>query len=230
MTYLSFLSLFLLPVLIVVSCIFFKTYSKNKFRLKGIIILVLIAVIYTTPWDSFIIKNGIWYYDENKILGTIFRIPIEEYLFMIVQTLISSMLYCIVQKNKIAESFSYSPKYLILFGIIFFIGVMMIRVEYFKYFGYLITWASIPLAIQWSVGSNQLIGSFKKWLLPFILFSIYLAFIDCIAIKNNVWTIAESTSCGINLFGLPIEELVFFLLTNLLVFQGMTLWDVLKND
>ena len=48
MTYLSFLSLFLLPVLIVVSCIFFKTYSKNKFRLKGIIILVLIAVIYTT--------------------------------------------------------------------------------------------------------------------------------------------------------------------------------------
>ena len=40
----------------------------------------------------------------------------------------------------------------------------------------------------------------------------------------------ESTSCGINLFGLPIEELVFFLLTNLLVFQGMTLWDVLKND
>jgi len=230
MTYLSFLSLFLLPILVVVSCIFFKTYNKDKFRLKGIIVLVLIAVIYTTPWDSFIIKNGIWYYDENKILGTIFRIPIEEYLFMIVQTIISSMLYCIVQKNKIAESFSYSSKYLILFAIIFFIGVMMIRVEHFKYFGYLITWASIPLAIQWSVGSNQLISSFKKWLLPFILFSIYLSFIDCIAIKNNVWTIAESTSCGINLFGLPIEELVFFLLTNLLVFQGMTLWDVLKND
>ena len=46
MTYLSFISLFLLPVLLVVFCIFFKTYNKNKFRLKGIIILVLIAVIY----------------------------------------------------------------------------------------------------------------------------------------------------------------------------------------
>ena len=46
-----------------------------------------------------------------------------------------------------------------------------------KYFGYLITWASVPLAIQWIVGSKQLINSIKYWVLPFFLFSIYLSFI-----------------------------------------------------
>ena len=106
----------------------------------------------------------------------------------------------------------------------------MIKIENLKYFGYLITWASVPLAIQWIVGSKQLINSIKYWVLPFFLFSIYLSLIDCIAIKNNIWTIAQETSCGLLAFGLPVEEIVFFLATNLLVFQGMALWDILKHD
>ena len=230
MTYLSFLLLFLLPVLGVTFIFFLKTRDKFKFRIKGMIILVFIAVFYTTPWDSFIIKNGIWFYDQNKIIGTILRIPIEEYLFMIIQTLIASMLYCINQKNLKTIYFSFSSKYLFLFVIIFLGGFQMIKIENLKYFGYLITWASVPLAIQWIVGSKQLINSIKYWALPFLIFSVYLSFVDCIAIKNNIWTIAQETSYGLLVFGLPVEEIVFFLATNLLVFQGMALWDILKHD
>jgi len=230
MTYFSFLLLFLLPVLGVTFFFFLKTRGASKFRIKGMVILVFIAVFYTTPWDSFIIKNGIWFYDQNKIIGTILRIPIEEYFFMMIQTLIASMLYCINQKNLKTIYFSFSPRYLILFSILFLCGFQMIKIENLKYFGYLITWASVPLAIQWIVGSKQLINSIKYWVLPFFLFSIYLSFIDCIAIKNNIWTIAQETSCGLLVFGLPVEEIVFFLATNLLVFQGMALWDILKHD
>ena len=85
------------------------------------VILVFIAVFYTTPWDSFIIKNGIWFYDQNKIIGTILRIPIEEYFFMIIQTLIASMLYCINQKNLKTIFFLFPLDILFCFPFCFYV-------------------------------------------------------------------------------------------------------------
>ena len=54
--------------------------------------------------------------------------------------------------------------------------------------------------------------------------TVYLWIADRIAIGLEIWTISEATSTGVMLFGLPIEEATFFLLTNLLVVSGISLF------
>jgi 15-cis-phytoene synthase/lycopene beta-cyclase len=53
----------------------------------------------TTPWDSYLIRNRIWSYPPNAIIGpTIFQIPIEEFFFFIIQTYNTSLLYLLLSK------------------------------------------------------------------------------------------------------------------------------------
>ena len=56
-------------------------------------------MVSTTPWDSYLIKTGIWTYPPNVILGpTLFRIPAEEVFFFVIQTYITSLLYLLLSK------------------------------------------------------------------------------------------------------------------------------------
>ena len=47
---------------------------------------------------------------------------------------------------------------------------------------------------------------------------------DRVAIGQGIWDITDATRTGVDLFGLPVEEAVFFLLTNLLVAKGLVLF------
>ncbi|WP_375335542.1 lycopene cyclase domain-containing protein [Halorussus sp. MSC15.2] len=42
---------------------------------------------------------------------------------------------------------------------------------------------------------------------------------------TGLWTISPDYSTGIHVAGLPVEEAIFFVLTNLLVVQGLLLFD-----
>jgi 15-cis-phytoene synthase/lycopene beta-cyclase len=56
-------------------------------------------VIYTIPWDAYLIYAKVWTYPPNAILGpALFRIPIEELFFFFIQTYITSLLYILVNK------------------------------------------------------------------------------------------------------------------------------------
>ena len=85
MYYLEFVFTFLL--IPIVGLFFFKK-KRTQTTTLGLIIHLIIAVLYTVPWDNYLIKNGIWYYDEKLITGTIFLIPIGEYLFIFLTPLV----------------------------------------------------------------------------------------------------------------------------------------------
>ena len=58
-----------------------------------------IAVVSTTPWDSYLIHTGIWTYPPNAIVGpTLFKIPAEEVFFFVIQTYNTSLLYLLLSK------------------------------------------------------------------------------------------------------------------------------------
>jgi 15-cis-phytoene synthase / lycopene beta-cyclase len=68
-------------------------------RQKGNAHSVQVAVISTTPWDSYLIRTRIWSYPANAIVGpTLFTIPAEELFFFVIQTYITSLLYLILSK------------------------------------------------------------------------------------------------------------------------------------
>jgi putative membrane protein len=52
----------------------------------------------------------------------------------------------------------------------------------------------------------------------------YLSVMDILALRETTWSIATSQTTGILFFGiLPLEEVVFFFVTNILITFGMTL-------
>ena len=84
MTYLQFHLLFLLPPLAILSTRLPRAFAALGPRARlGLIVIPLIALVYTTPWDNYLVANEIWGYGEGRVLGTIGWVPIEEYTFFI---------------------------------------------------------------------------------------------------------------------------------------------------
>ncbi len=97
------------------------------------------------------------------------------------------------------------------------------------YAGLILVWACPPLALQWSLGFKALIRTFKLWFLPWVLLTIYLCLADAFAISKGIWSLNLETRSGWDLGNLPIEEAMFFTLTNLFVIQGLCLWHAWRK-
>lgn len=49
-----------------------------------------LAIVYTGPWDSAIISNGVWSYGPGKVAGVLIaHVPLEEYMFYLLQVLLT---------------------------------------------------------------------------------------------------------------------------------------------
>src|SRR6185503_20826468 len=58
----------------------------------GIAIHVLLAVVYTTPWDNYLVATGVWYYNPRLVTGFVIGyVPIEEYTFFVLETILSGL-------------------------------------------------------------------------------------------------------------------------------------------
>ncbi len=98
------------------------------------------------------------------------------------------------------------------------------------YLGWELVWALPPLALQLGLGADLLWR--RRWLLLTALLPAvgYLATADALALHAGIWTIAPQQSLGILLGGvLPLEELIFFLLTSALVVGGLVLGAELES-
>ena len=76
--------------------IFLIAFLKGKltqFNLSGILVLSLIALVYTTPWDNYLIFRGVWTYPPDAVVGKLGYVPLEEYGFMILQTWLAGVLF-----------------------------------------------------------------------------------------------------------------------------------------
>lgn len=86
MTYASFLAMFVLLPLVVVAWRFRSGFSPA--------LLVLLGIVYSaaTPWDNLAAATGLWSFDPARISGfTLWHLPIEEYAFFGLQTLLTGV-------------------------------------------------------------------------------------------------------------------------------------------
>lgn len=90
MTYPQFLLLFLCPPLLLAAW----ATRRHAGRPVWLALLALagIALAYTTPWDNYLVLRGVWSFDDDRILGVfLWRVPLEEYLFYVVQVLLTGL-------------------------------------------------------------------------------------------------------------------------------------------
>ena len=58
----------------------------------AVLLHILLALVYTTPWDNYLVATNVWWYDPDLVTGiTIGWVPIEEYTFFVVQTLLTGL-------------------------------------------------------------------------------------------------------------------------------------------
>ena len=202
-----------------------------------------IAVVSTTPWDSYLIHNRIWTYPQDVIIGpTLFKIPAEEVFFFVIQTFNTSLVYLIISKPTLhpvylrGERLIYDGRRLRLwrwlgtmaFMAIFIIGVVLVqRRAEGLYMGLILVWASPFVMLLWTL-AHQLILELplSNTLVPIFLPTLYLWMVDTLALRRGTWVIEVGTKVGIHLWeGLELEEAVFFLVTNVLIVFGLIAFD-----
>jgi len=87
-----------------------------------------------------------------------------------------------------------------------------------------LVWALPPIALQLAFGAD-ILWRYRRLVFTAILsLTLYLSTADALAINWGTWTINPQKSLGILLGGiLPVEEFLFFLLTNVLITFGVVL-------
>jgi lycopene cyclase domain-containing protein len=229
-TYLGFHLLFVLPPLVLVSVFAYVRPAAMWGRVPffGLGVILVLAVAYTTPWDNLLISYGVWRYGDGVTAGTIFAAPLGEYLFFVFQpALVALWLYNLDIPTDGSLRLSIRSR---LVGLAAGLAVSALGIGLLVagpstlYLGSILAWAGPILAIQWSFGWPHLIRARRTVAIAIGVPTVYLCAIDWYAITNGLWTVSTAYSTGITLLGLPIEEAVFFLMTNVFIVQGLVLY------
>lgn len=241
MTYFGFLLIFLvIPILIMVGL----SWRDRRHGLetavslrswpigRAITLHVLIALAYTTLWDNYLVATNVWWYDPELVTGfTIGWVPIEEYTFFILQPILGGLwLWFLMHHLSLkvdGELKSSLRKWSVAaLGVVWLVMVLVL-ISGWKPGTYLaleLGWALPPIMLQLGFGADILWRYRKLVMLSIVPLTLYLSFADLLAIHWGTWTIDPAQSLHILLGGiLPVEELIFFLITNTLVTFGITL-------
>lgn len=243
MTYFGFLFRFLvIPILVFVAITYWGNKRGRQIRdfrdgsalWIGIAIHVALAVAYTTPWDNYLVATGVWYYNPELVTGIVFGyVPIEEYTFFVLETIFAGLLWWLLaqQLSPLRGEFQPDKKLVYLFTCVLIPLWLVFAYLFFfgsanwTYLSIILFWALPPILIQILFGAD-ILWHYRK-LVSWAIFipGIYLSLMDIVALNDTTWSISPAQTTGILFFGiLPLEEVVFFFITNVLITFGMTLF------
>ena len=194
---------------------------------------VAIALVYTTPWDNYLVANRVWWYEPSLVTGIVFGwVPIEEYTFFVVQTLMTGLWIWLWMRRMPSPEREFTPNRLArwvstgLGSIVWAIWLALLLIGWRRgwYMELLLVWFLPPILLQLAFGADILWHHRRLVLVGLVPPFLYLCAVDAIAIHSGTWTINPANTVGLDLLGvLPLEEIAFFLLTNVLIVFGIVL-------
>ncbi len=236
MTYFGFLTFFILIPILALAIFIIWRKRKGEFKSNPkfgftIGIHILLALLYTTPWDNYLVATGVWYYNPKLVSGIILGfVPLEEYTFFILETLLTGLLWNILA-NRISASENFKPSgrlRVVSVGIALIIWlaaafIFLSHSERLTYLSIILFWALPAIIPQLAFGADILWHQRKLLIWTILPMGLYLSIADSLAIASGTWTIDPAQSIGVFIGSLPLEEAVFFFVTVTLVCFGVTL-------
>jgi lycopene cyclase domain-containing protein len=231
LTYLQFHLVFSLPV---VAALWYLAPRYDPLRRRrataGIAILVAIAYVYTTPWISYMIRRGAWWYADGAVLVRALSIPLGEYLFFTIQTVVTAFaLHLIGFDPTFREGdFDRVPR---VAGVVAGVamvggGLWLVTIDpSYLYLGGLIAWVGPVVALQWAVGGGYLVRTPRIWLAATLIPAAYFWIADRIAIEMGTWQLSPELTTEVTVLGLPIEEMLFFVSAGVMTVNGLVLFE-----
>lgn len=192
----------------------------------AIALTALIAFVYTTPWDNYIVMRGVWSYGADRVVGVVGWVPVEEYLFFaLLPVLAGQWLYRSLERRPFQGEIAPEATRWIgaaVLAVVTAWGVTLLRSAPGFYLGMILAGFGPVLTGLWLYGGPHFVALAGRWVPIVAIVGTYLSLIDLVAIADGVWHITERTSTGVFVGGLPVEEAVFFYVTTLL-----SAWSVL---
>lgn len=241
MTYFNFLLIFLatpLVILLIVTLI----DGRQKLPVSGFLsgrpvwqaisLHIFLALLYTTPWDNYLVATRVWYYNPGLISGIILGwVPIEEYSFFVLETLLTGLWWWfLIRKVNVTREFKSSKKSRVIstasLGAVWIASITVLITGWTPgtYLSLIVAWALPPIMLQLAYGADILWHNRKLIALAIFPVFLYISTADAIAISSGTWTINSFRSLGFFIGPLPIEEAIFFLSTTMIIVFGLALF------
>ncbi|MEM1127688.1 MAG: lycopene cyclase domain-containing protein [Bacteroidota bacterium] len=233
MTYLTFLLVFLVPPIVALLFLIPRPlhHTLSPRAWWSLPLVAVIAFVYTTPWDNYLVYRSVWWYGEDRVLGTIGYVPYEEYAFFVLQPIMTGLfLYFLLSRSGLqpeAQRAGPAVRWVgtVLLATISAVGIALILgPDEGLYMGLILGWAVPVLALMWLYGGPHIWRYRRAASVAITVPTLYLWVADRTAIRLGIWDISNVYSFDIDPFGLPIEEATFFLVTNVLVVFGVFLF------
>jgi putative membrane protein len=158
-------------------------------------------------------------------------VPLEEYVFFFLQTLLTGLWTVALLRRfgRDGAEIQHSPRSCQISSLavgLLWVGsiyLLLAGEEYWTYLALILSWALAPIIIQFLFGFDILRANWRTLLLAVAPTTVYLWIVDAIALSGGTWVIDPSQTTGWKLGVIPVEEMVFFFMTNLLIALGVTL-------
>ncbi len=211
---------------------------RSQSAASALLLHVVIAILYTTPWDNYLVATRVWSYDPQLVTGFVIGwVPVEEYIFFMLQPILTGLWLLLLlpygagklkpDNNALHPS---SPALrIVAVGVTALIWLIMIAIlivgwQPGTYLALELGWALPPIMLQLGFGADILWRHRRLVAWTILPMTIFLSGADALAINWGTWTIDPAQSLPFLLGGLlPLEELLFFLLTNTLLTFGLVL-------
>ncbi len=235
MTYFRFHWIFNVPLLVILILIGWRApWYIGSIHAMGWVVLA--AVAFTTPWDNLAARRGIWGFPRHRYTLRLGWLPVEEYLFFVLQTVnvlfaVRVLFYLNPDWHRPLTSSPTTWTWLCLAasGLTWIvIGLQMSRwgrargptVNYTLH----LAWFLPVIYFQWVLAPNVFAVHAGLLALVTIFFGLYYTAADYIAVRAGLWFFDEKQITGFKIANLlPWEEVAFFFLTSLLVAQSFLL-------
>jgi lycopene cyclase domain-containing protein len=234
MTYWRFHLILNLPLLIVLAAIT-EPYPWYAAEAAAAGWVLLAVIVFTSPWDNFAAKWGIWGFPREKYSLRIGYLPVEEYAFFILQSvnvmlgvraLFQFVNWQTSQGLIISKGLLYCLAVSVVPWLFIFFQLRWLRKRGGPCVNYAVhlAWFLPVIYAQWVLAPFLFLGHGALLATVTLAFGTYYTLADWVAVKCGTWFFDEKQITGVKIAGiLPWEEVAFFYLTSLLVAQSYLL-------
>lgn len=98
------------------------------------------------------------------------------------------------------------------------------------YLPFLLVCAAPVIIGQWLIGGRKLWRWRAAWVPVVGILTVYFSLADAVAIETRIWRLDHAALIGIWIGPVPLEEVLFFLLSSAMIAQGFVLFWGMGSD
>ncbi|NJK91010.1 MAG: lycopene cyclase domain-containing protein [Blastochloris sp.] len=224
-TYLQFHWIFNLPLLLFAGALAGTAFWQGPVLMTGALVLVVV-MIFTTPWDNYAVAQGIWGFPRERYSVKVWHLPVEEYAFFIIESvqvmlLTFWLLTVLPEAGGAGGGWSLTdPRLGIAVAVVLlaWLGLGLwgrkkihARSRY-HYAWHLLFWFVPVILLQWVIAWDVILPRWPAILAATLGVGTYLSWADYLAIDRGIWHFDQKQITGHKIGRkMPWEEAVFFL-------------------